>query len=291
MISGIPRTGQRSSTCAPAPQVCAVRAKIEVMAQVTKVTQKDRERHHAGVFLQCIGEDPRQWDIVNDQGEKPDLVLKSPTGQVVGVEITELLTDDQGKLRKAEHLLCAVVKEVVEEFIASIGVPGAIVEGNNQSVAPPHELRLDELRVNLRAHLERHGHSLSASNGAMKIAFKHDWGVVSRIHRSDKPRVLLQQDRPDRIPSYKYGRSMTEIEVAVLAAVERKVNKSAAYSNQWPLWLAIRNPNHAQSVLSSACVEQARQLNGGRFARVVLFNDPEHVLDGSPPSPMCVEIV
>lgn len=258
----------------------------------TKVTRKDRELRHAGAFLQRIGEFPKQWNIVDSDRECPDLFLRSPTGKTIGLEVTELLTDDYGELRTAENKLSAVIQEVVQQFIESIGLPGAIVFGNNKSIAPPHKLRLEELRVNLREHLQQHGHALSGKAGPMLVPFKHDWGIVASIHGTDNPGVMLSIDRPDHLPSYKSaGRSITDIEESVLAAIKKKVAKATRYSNDWPLWLAIRYPNHQQvRELSLACVEQCRRFNAGKFERIILFNDPEHVKDASPPSPHYVEI-
>ncbi len=259
------------------------------MTQANKVRKKDRERRHAGAFLQRIGEVPKRWSII-DERERPDWLLKSPTGEIIGVEMTELLTANQGKLRTAERLVCAVIQEVVGEFIESIGVAGAIVDGNNRLIAPPHEVRLDELRLKLREHLHVHGQGLRAPNGSMRVPFKHEWGSITRIHRSETPGVDLFLDRPDHAPSYKGGRPQNEIEASLLVTIEDKVKKAKGYANEWPLWLAIRNPNQQVGELSSTCIEQAQRLNAGRFARIILFNDPEDVLDAAPPPPHCVEI-
>lgn len=260
------------------------------MKHVNKVTKKDRELRHAGVFLQRIGEVPKQWNIIDGERERPDLLLRSPTGEIIGLEMTELLTANHGKLRTAERLVCAAIQEIVGEFIESMGIVGALVDGNNRFITPPHDVRIDELRVNLRRHLEVHGQGLRDPNGSMRIPFKHEWGSIARIHRSETPVVDLSLDRPDHAPPYKGGRPLDEIEAYLLVTIEDKVKKANGYSNEWPLWLAIRNPNQQVGELSSICIEQARRLNGERFVRIILFNDPEDVLDASPPPPHCVEI-
>jgi hypothetical protein len=242
-------------------------------------------------FLVRIGEVPKRWGIHAEQ-ERPDFVLTTPDGNRIGLEMTELVTSDFGKLRKAERLVCTVVQDEVAAFIESLGVPGAFVMGNNQSIAPPDQLRLDELRGGLRTHLQTYGQGLKAPNGSMKVPFEHDWGRVTSIHRSSILGVSLTIDRHDHSPLYQEtDRPLTEIESAVLDRIKNKATKAKGYSTEYPLWLAIRNPSHEQiGRLSDACLAEARRLNEGRFARIVLFNDPEHVLDASPPPPHCVEI-
>ncbi len=256
-----------------------------------EVTQKNRERGHLNAFLRRIGEKPRQWNIHAEQ-ERPDFILISPAGDKIGLEMTELVTAEFGKLRTAERLVTTVVKEVVEEFIKSIGIPGALVMANNRSIVSPGQLRLEELRTNFQTHLQKYGPDLAEPNGSMKQSFKHAWGTVASIHRREESRVALMIDQHDHTPSYKEtARSLSEIDDVVLERIEDKVARAKGYSTDNPLWLAIRNPNHQQiGTLSMACVEKARQLNAGRFARIILFNDPEHVLDACPPPPHCVEI-
>ncbi len=256
-----------------------------------KVTPKDRERGHLCAFLRRIGEKPRQWNIHAEQ-ERPDFILISPAGDKIGLEVTELVTAEFGKLRKAERMVTTVVKEVVEEFIESIGVTGALVMANNLLIAPPYQLRLTELRVNFQAHLTAHGKALAEPNGSMKQPFKHAWGTVASIHQCEEPGAKLFIDRHDHTPPYKEAaRAFSEVEDAVLERIEDKVARAKGYSTDNPLWLAIRNPSHQLiDNLSKACMEKARQLNAERFARIILFNDPEHVLDACPPPPHYVEI-
>jgi hypothetical protein len=260
------------------------------MKDANRVTKKDRERRHLGAFLRRIGQHPKQWEIIEER-ERPDFLLKSPDGDLVGVEMTELLRPEHGPLRTAEHRICGVIKEVVAEFIQSERVPGAIVAGNNRSVAPPHELRLNDLRVGLREHLKAHGQHLRGPKGSIDVPFEHEWGTVARIHRSENPGVDFWIDRPDHQPAYKRERRLSDIEESLLVTITDKVKKANAYSVQCPLWLAIRNPNQEVGELAPACIQQAQRLTGGRFARIVLFNDPEDVLDANPPPPHCVEIV
>ncbi len=83
-----------------------------------KVTQKDRERAHVFAFLRRTEEKPKEWHIDAEQ-ERPDFVLKSPTGQRTGLEMTELVTSDFGMLRKAERLVCEAIRVVVKEYVES----------------------------------------------------------------------------------------------------------------------------------------------------------------------------
>ena len=53
-----------------------------------------------------------QWTIV-EQREKPDFLLHSPQGNPVGLEVTELLKESQGKLRSAERRVCGTIEDVV----------------------------------------------------------------------------------------------------------------------------------------------------------------------------------
>ena len=255
------------------------------------VTQKDRERCHLGAFLQRIGPDLRTWKIQAEQ-ERPDFILVTPAGDTIGLEMTELVTAEFGQLRTAERKVTSVLKEVVEEFIQSKGVPGASVMANNKTIVSPPELELDELRTNFQTHLHKHGDALVSYGGSMKRPFEHACGTVASIHRRDEPGIRLFIDRHAHTPSYKEReRTPSEIEEAVLERIEDKVKRAKGYSTKHPLWLAIRNPSHHQiGDLSRTCLEKARRLNTDRFTRIILFNDPEHVHDACPPPPHYIDI-
>ena len=231
-----------------------------------------------------------QWTIVEER-EKPDFLLHSPQGNPVGLEVTELLKESQGKLRSAERRVCGTIEDVVWAFSQSLGAPSVYITGNNKAIVPPHELRLDELRESLRHHLDQHGHGLGVPNGCMDVPFEHDWGTVTCIDRIETDTgVCFILDRPDHAPVYMSGRPVGEIEASLLACLNEKVTKATGYSEEWPIWLAIRNPNQRIGQVSASCSNDAQRINGTRFARVVLFNDPEDVDDPRPPHPHYVEI-
>jgi hypothetical protein len=183
-----------------------------------------------------------------------------------------------------------IVHDEVSEYIQSIGVPGALVMGNNRTILPPEQLRLNELRDDLRAHLRTHAGDLKVP---MKKAFSHPSGKVASVHASTRPGVMLTIDRHDHGPGYKESsRSPQEIEAALLSRVEDKVEKAKTYGCSHPLWLAIRYPIHVQiRAVSDACRERVKAMNSGVFSRIILFNDPEHVLDAAPPGPHFIDLL
>lgn len=244
---------------------------------------KERESRHAAQFLRRIGEDHRKWTIKSER-ERPDLVLVSPSGEVIGLELTELMPENFGPSRRANHRVSEVIKEVVEEFIASIGVPGAEVSGSNRDLPRPRDLQLPDLRTKLRKHLETHGHKPNEHGQLMTETFEHPYGSVRRINQSGKPGVRLRSDFTGSPYPPAVASSNIEIEEIILKRVEEKAKQAEGYCTDYPLWLALRNPCEQRiTEVSPECRQRARRLNKNRFARIVLFNYQEHNIDACPP--------
>ncbi|MCL4199679.1 MAG: hypothetical protein KJZ69_19450 [Phycisphaerales bacterium] len=264
------------------------------MAHESEKRKKDRECRHAIALLRCIGEDPARWEI-KEPREKPDLILISPGGEEIGLELTELIAADcgkHGKHRAAEHAVCTVIRDETQRFIGSHGVAGARISGHNRASTPVQRAELDELRGAFRRHLEIHGSALLDTRGCMRDRFEHNLVVVRWIARSNRSGVRFDSDMSGQSPPYA-GPAVETIEGEIIDRIRKKCEEARKWErSDRAMWLAMRNPGDEPiETLPPQCVEEARQINAGRFTRIVLFNDPEHVADPCPALPRCVEIV
>lgn len=263
------------------------------MAHKSEKRKKDREWRHAVALLRSVGEDPTRW-IVKELCEKPDFALISPEGEEIGLELTELIAADcgkHGKHRAAEHAVAAVVRDEVQRFLGSGGIPGARIRGHNRASTPVQKADLEDLRGAFRQHLEVHGNGLLVARGCMRDRFEHKLVVLRSIHRSDRPSVRLDSDMSGQSPPYS-GSVPGTIEEQVVEAIQKKWRKAAEWRFAGSLWLAIRNPSDEPMVsLLPSFINECRNLYAGGFRRIILFNDPEHVVDPCPALPRCVEIV
>lgn len=257
------------------------------------MTTRDDEHRQLNAALRAIGADTETWKVIQEERQRPDYVVSTPQGEI-GVEVTEVLLDDQGEHRAGERKLAATLQDVVKEhLIAQGGTGGGHIDGNAPHVVSgPHKLDIPAIIQDLREHLATHGSDLANDGGFMDERFDYTWGSISRIQRSDRRNhLMLTYDHRAPLPAYKLGRAEVDIEVAVVDRIEKKVRLAAGYEKTWPLWLALRNPNQRLSELSQPCLDQVRAANAGCFKRIFLYNDPEDVLDPRPPEPQFLDLL
>ena len=250
--------------------------------------KRERERAWAARLLVCTGADPRDWKLLSR--DQPDLVAKSPSGRVYGLEITQLLPSDDGRARAVEVSLTRAIHDTVFEFIRSKGGRGGTVFGTNLELPPPSG-SFEQLRQKLLTHLELFGSGFDVDGAEISEPFKHGWGSIQSISRDDSnDDVFLYDSGFHRLP-HKEWKSQSELEDLVIKRVSAKVVCARGYDLAHPLWLGIRNINDVMAGCSKEGMDRIRAVNSGMFHRITVFHDPWDTLDARPIEPRFVDVL
>jgi hypothetical protein len=252
-------------------------------------SKKDFEKALLMAFLECLGENPETW-VIEEEGERPDFVLRSATNARIGIEMTELLKTDQGKDRAADNRVAEMTRRVVSEYLRSVGGSGgAIIEGTTDRLPQSEAVELEET---IQRHLAQHGKPLLKDRGVLDEPLSHPWGAIHFIERKDSLEgvMLLEVGYPSPL-AYKTPRSTSDIESDLVEVIRRKSEKGRSYRPGIPLWLAIRNPNQPLRLVRSEIKQEIREANRGIFARLVIFNLQQDVLSNRPPTPPYLDLL
>ncbi len=251
---------------------------------------KLRERMLLDEFLFDSGLAREGWAFASE-GERPDFTCRGPGSAIVGIEVTEVLERDTGRLRAGEAHLAGTIKETIADFLPTVGARGAVVDGYVDQL-PRRRSDADELARNLCDHLNRHRLALAHDRGTVATAFRFPWGLISRITRVDNlGGVFLCADEGDDPHSAAEDRTVVQIEEAVETAVLRKIGLASGYVRTTPLWLVLRNPYRHVGKLSVDLRDRLSQRNGRLFDRVYLYNRKLNTADASPPRPVVIRLL
>ena len=230
-----------------------------------------RERAYVARMLLALGENPDAWSIAS--GDRPDVIARSPDGQVVGIEVTEILLPEHGKDRNYDWVASAVHRDVVEEWVTAHGGSGAFVHGTIERL-PVHQRQVEPIRAAFAAHLQEHGAGLQADRGEMWKPFEHEFGRVACIQRWDGAGFTAHEE--SHIPlAHKADIAVALLESMIVDRVREKVRKATGYDLRQSLWLLLRNRYQPLSGVSDRMRGDVLSLNGGVFDRVLLLNDRE----------------
>lgn len=250
------------------------------------VTKRERELFVLESCLSRLWGGRNTWGIISEQ-ERPDFLVRDPQGTTLGVEVTELLTPDQGEARSLDGRLNTVTIEVITAWLAEVGEEGAFVIGDNADI-PNRAEDLEPFRGALRKHLDIHG---NAKLRRMRVPFRHQWGEIQVIAPWDLPEVHLTGNGWGPSLDYMKGRPQSEIEMELVEAVRKKVEQAAGYDRSWPLWLFVSNPNQGIEVVRPETRQAVRVLVGTAFQRVLFANLPMGTRDASPPYPYTIDLL
>lgn len=126
----------------------------------------------------------------------------------------------------------------------------------------------------------------------MKVPFEHEFGRVTAVHRSDAVcRIDLDHDGNAPPPEYRVPRNEEALTVRIDTLIRQKSMKARGYDGSIPLWLAMRNPNQRMKRPPPELLQVAAVTATEVFDRVIIFNDPEGVMDPSPPLPLFVDLL
>jgi len=254
-------------------------------------SQKARERADLGRLLWSLGEREADWELLQAGGERPDFVMKYRGREVIGIELSDLISTETGEFRRQDTRVCRVIESAVSETLRVVGGGGAIVFGHNSGIPKPSD-DLKNLGASLSAFLDSQAGCLSEDNGKTSEPFSYEWGEIECVWRVDThQRVdLIGQSRGDD-PAYKDSLTEEEIEQLILLRVNQKVTKAGGYECAGPIWLGLMNRNRPLRVLSEATRAKVSELNKGKFGRIILCNCPFDESDPRPPHPTAMDLV
>lgn len=250
--------------------------------------KKAKERDQLYWLMTALGFRRTQWSF--EAGERPDFRVTLPEARLVGIELSELFTPQQGKARFAERRLMEELRGVIADELARHGAENAIVSGDLSS-GPGPALDLSSVAQELREHLRMNGADLAREKGEMKVRFEFPFGNITHVTRVDWAHGVefIGNNNKPRLP-YK-ARDPEELTDAIGIAVRLKVTKARSYDRQIPLWLGLRNPNQRMLSVPPRLRTVVEEVAIGTFERVIVFNDPQDVVDPRPPPPLFVDLV
>lgn len=257
------------------------------------MTTRRQELQQLDAVLQALAAHEHSWAVIDPYRERPDFDVDTPWGRK-GLELTELLIDRQGEHREAERRLVSCLSDVVSDVLRSEGgTGGGHIAGNVGGLeSGPHGLRLGETADGFRRHLSVYGSALARDRGVMREPFYHEAGSVSDVERVDsRGGVMPIYDGLADGPDYKRPVDIADIEHAAASSVTKKAKLAEKYDEDWPLWLALRNPNQRLAGVSAKCIDDVTRANDGRFERILVYNDPEDVSDPRPPGPLVLDLI
>jgi len=259
------------------------------MAQMRNA-KGDREHAQLHCLMAALGHRHEEWTI-EARRERPDYVVRIRNDQLVGIELTEILPESHGEARAMHRRLGQKATAVIQEFLKSKGGLGAYVEGHIHTV-PETQADIERHAEGLRAHLSKHGADLHRDRGVMKIPFADEFGGVSDIMRHDQlNEILSSNDGRGTPPPHRARRDEQELTSHIEACIAGKAEKAKQYDRTWPLWLALRNPSQRMLNVPPSVRETAQRAAAGLFERVILYNDPEGVVDIRPPLPRTLDLL
>ncbi len=151
---------------------------------------------------------------------------------------------------------------------------------------------LNELRENLRSHLDRLGEALERNNGSIRHRFSFDCVRIDSVLRFDLDDdvSLIESGGHERLP-YKVWLPQAKIEERIVAYVRKKVLLAKGYDFRWPLWLSIWNPNDVFLGMSAQASVEVEAINSGTYCRITVFHHPFDVVDARPLQPRFVDLL
>jgi hypothetical protein len=249
---------------------------------------KNREGSYLYRLLRRMGYKPDRVIA----GERPDFIVVGLRGEKIGVEITEVLHPHHGRQRACEWDVTEALTSTVGEFIRGHDGSGAFIHGSVTRL-PQHRRELGQVRRDLEVHLEKHGGALRVDDGEMDRRFDYPFGHVECIQRDDAyGRFEVFEDNPLRPLAHKRMLVADEHEALIRDRVQSKVQAALGYDRRYPLWLGLRNRYPRVMRVSDGLISSVSELNQGVYSRIVMFNDPEDVLEGGVvPGPQYLDLL
>ncbi|MBZ0149972.1 MAG: hypothetical protein K8J09_00460 [Planctomycetes bacterium] len=246
---------------------------------------------------------------VVEHRDKPDAVVRTNAGDIVGVEVTELLLPDDGRDRSLEGVARAGIEQACRELLVPSGdvdvrMPcrpadraqvqrwlaalrawlaenrATILERGSmgRGVFPPDDYA--EARV---AHLRERGappEDVAEAESALAAWSDLQWLHVHAIHLAEDANGWHAIGTVDT--DHFADRHEHDIDAIIADAVASKIAKATGYTFTGPLWILLRSPVHAMpSDDIGARIAGLPDIN--RIDEVWLLDVPANTIDAARP--------
>lgn len=274
-------------------------------------TNEQRERAIVELFAALH---PLGLHVVEHR-DKPDAIVRTSAGEVVGVEVTELLLPDDGRDRSLEGIARAGIEQACRELLGPFGAVdvrmparpadraqvqrwlasfrawlaenrATILERGRmgRGVFPPDDYA--EARVAFLRERGAPAEDIAGAEAAFAVWADLQWLHVHAIHLAENAsgwRVFGTVNTDHFADRHEHG-----IDAIVADAVASKIAKAVVYDFTGPLWILLRSPVHATA--SADVGARIADLHGiERIAEVWLLDVPANTIDATrPPTARCL---